>query len=549
MTRRITIDTDTSVSYIFKDAIYEIQNKGTTTQRTNVNDAFNVLKVVAPTTTVTKNDLISLANTYELLTSLSYTLNSTGSYIHTIQFNDYKEYPLTLDAEKGKMYIMNSNVMFDLTLNVSNTDRVLSISDFYYRTLGLQLFTLNGNTRDYSNVAFLHDLLLSYFTPTTDNNTVNTLVEEDTENNSLKYTNKIYSSNYSKQLPLTYTLTLNPNNTYTPSTTQQAHILQLQENIITLTTTTPDWVHVGDMLNLSNVNTTVNGTTYTADGNYTVTGIEDNTITVSENFPTPYLYQPPTLNLVAYKSFIEAISREDNTITVDNQTDLSSLLIGDIITVTGTIIDTGLERLTVDGNYTISAIHGHTITVEEQPITNYSYSTGTQPYLYKSMFIGNVASIVKGTTTSTITLESNPLIETLTNSEIYLRRQDNTIQYLTTTAPITSNTIEVTPNIDTWESNIGILAKREPSTEVLITITDSSNTKMPNTSFIVDTHEQATQYISLLETLPTPAEICYNISNTYVPKYYKDKAGTEVVIDGIKLECIGLYDNIYTGEA
>ena len=549
MTRRITIDTDTSISYIFKDATYEIQNKGTITERTNVNDAFNVLKVVAPTTTVTKNDLISLANTYELLTSLSYTLNSTGSYIHTIQFNDYKDYPLTLDAEKGKMYIMNSNVMFDLTLNVSNTDRVLSISDFYYRTLGLQLFTRNVNTRDYSNIAFLHDLLLSYFTPTTDNNTVNTLVEEDTENNSLKYTNKIYSSNYSKQLPLTYTLTLNPNNTYTPSTTQQAHILQLQENIITLTTTTPDWVHVGDILNLSNVNTTVNGTTYTADGTYTVTGIEDNTITVSENFPTPYLYQPPTLNLVAYKSFIEAISREDNTITVDNQTDLSSLLIGDIITVTGTVIDTGLERLTVDGTYTISAIHGHTITVEEQPITNYSYSTGTQPYLYKSMLIGNVANITKGDTTSTITLESNPLIETLTNSEIYLRKQDNTVQYLTTTAPITSNTIEVTPNIDTWESNIGILAKREPSTEVLITITDSTNAKMPNTSFIVDTHEQATQYISLLETLPTPAEICYNISNTYVPKYYKDKTGTEVVIDGIKLECIGLYDNIYIGEA
>ena len=541
MTRTINIDEDTSISYIYKDSMYEIQNKNTTTQRTKVQDAKNVLDIVAPDNTVTIEALIELSTTPELLTDLHFTYNLLGTYIQTIQFNDYKDYPLTLDAEKGKMYIMNSNVIFDLTLNIANTQRVYDIADFYFRTLGLQLYSVDSTTKDYTNVAFFHDLLLSFYTPT--ENSVNTVIKKR-EDSTLFYTNQIYASNYSKQQPLTYTLTLNPNNISVYSTI--ANILQLQDNIITLTDTVPSTIHVGDNLHLDNVITTINGTQYSADGNYTVTEIEDNTITVSDNFPTPYLYTPPTLNLVAYKSLIEEVSRTDSTITFNNQSDLSSFLIGDVITVKGTTITTEYETLTVDGDYTISNIQGHVITVEEQPKTDYTYTTGTQPYAYKSILIGAITTI----DTPTITLEATP-IQTLTNSDpVYVRYQDSHKEYATVNT-VSSNTITVNETLTNFETNIGILQTISPATEVLITIKDSSSTLMPNTEFLVDTHEQANEYIGLgsIINLVIPAEICYTNSMKQVPQYYTDKEGNivEVLVgtNHIKLELLGLYNDIY----
>lgn len=541
MTRTIPIDADTSISYIYKDSVYEITNKNTFTQRSKVQDAKNVLDIVAPSNTVTIDDLVTLSITPELLTSLSFTYNSTGTYIHTIQFNDYKNYPLTLDAEKGKLYIMNSNVIFDLTLNVAGTERVYEVVDFYLRTLGLQLYTIENNVKDYSNITAIHDLLLSYYYPNT--NTVNTIIEREATTTALKYTNKIYASNYSGQQPLTYTLTLNPNNK--DVYTEIANILQLQEDVITLADTVPSTVHVGDKLNLTNAVTIVNGTEYKADGDYTVTAIQDNTITVDKNFPTPYLYTPPTLNLVAYKSLIEEVKREDNTITFDNHADLSSFLIGDTITIKGTTITTEYETLTVDGDYTISDIQGHVITVEEQPATDYTYTTGTQPYAFKSILVGSISSIDM----HTITLESAPTL-TLTNSDpVYVTYQDSHREYATIST-VSNTTITVNETLTNFENNSGILRSITPSTEVLITIQDSGSTVMPNTSFIVDTHEQATEYIGLSINLVKPSEVCYNISNKYVPQYLMDKEGTEegniVTIGDIPLECIGLYSDIYT---
>ena len=100
MTRTITIDTDTSISYIFPDKVFQINNKDTSITRTTAENAKNVLDIVAPDNTYTPQDLIdALITPMETVNKLSYTWSTTGEYIQTIQFNDYSKYPLALDRK------------------------------------------------------------------------------------------------------------------------------------------------------------------------------------------------------------------------------------------------------------------------------------------------------------------------------------------------------------------------------------------------------------------------------------------------------------------
>ena len=118
-----------AVGYNFKDKYYYVTNTGTSdtkyiTKRSTAEETYNVLEVVASETTSplpTVEEIKALSTTYETLKSLSYTWSDTGSYISTIQINDYEENPITLNAEKSKLYIMNSNTIYDLSLFEDNT--------------------------------------------------------------------------------------------------------------------------------------------------------------------------------------------------------------------------------------------------------------------------------------------------------------------------------------------------------------------------------------------------------------------------------------------
>lgn len=530
MTRTITIDTDTSISYIFPEKVFQINNKSTSTTRTTAENAKNVLDIVAPDNELTPQDLIDqLVTPMETINKLSYTWNSTGEYIQTIQFNDYSKYPLTLDLDKNKLYIMNSNIIYDLTLNESPTPRIQYIQAFYSNTLGL-LITFNDLEK-------IYDLLYSFYLPTVYNNIAPRQTDSTGNRLPLSYTNLIQLSNNSNTSKATYTLTMNPNNTYTH--TQLARILQLQTNIITLASAPTEEIHIGQTLTLYNTNTTVNNTTYTADGNYTVESISEDAkvITVDKDFPTPYLYEPPTLNAVAYKSLIESVERENNTITLDSNADLSQFLIGDRIQIKGTSITTEYETLTVDGTYTISDIQAHKIIVEEQPSTDYTYSTGTQPYLYKRILVQNISTI----DTNEITLEDTPLI-TLTNSDPIVVIYQDKHEEFSTVDTITNNTITVSDTLTNFTNNSGILQKRTPSPEVLIEVTNSKDeTLMPNTTFMVDNSTQATAYLSLLDTLTVPTEECYNNSTGKVEETYEINTSTVQYMN-----LLGLYNEIYS---
>ena len=522
--REIVIDTDTRVYYIFEDKKFYVENKDTTTYRLTAIDTKAVLDIVAPSNTVTVDDLTSLATTYETLTSLSYTWSDDGSYMSTIQLNDFSKYPLTLDTGKGKLYIMNTELIFDLTTNESGVQRVQYMQAFYHDKLGLNV--------EQADLTTLYNLLVSFYSP----NPYNVIQASEDKTLALKYNNVIKYSNFNSKAPAVYTLTFNPNNKFTDTTL--AYILSLQDKVITLTDTVPTSIHVGDKLTITNAYTYVENYPYSANGEYTVTAIEGNTITVDENFPTPYVYTPPILNIVAYESLIEEVSREDNTITCDNQADLSSFLIGDKIIIKGTEIVTEYETLTVDGEYTISDISGHVITVEEKPVTNYTYESGTQPYVYKRIANGEVESIAS----NVITLTANPQIPLTANTPICIIYPNSNVEY-TKIVSVSDNVITVTDSMTEFTANYGLINTAVPSTEVLITVTDTTKENvMPNTSFIVDNNAECTQYLNLLPTLTAPSETMYNKVNGYVDTTYA--VSTTVGVTSMSL--LGLYSEVYT---
>ena len=522
--REIVIDTDTRVYYIFEEKKFYVENKDTTTYRFTVTDTKNVLDIVAPSNTVTVDDLENLATTYETLTSLSYTWSDDGSYIATIQLNDFSKYPLTLDTEKGKLYIMNTELIFDLTTNESGVQRVQYMQAFYHDRVGLNV--------EEADLRTLYNIMVSYYSP----NPYNVIEANEDSSLALKYNNVIKYSNFNDKAQAVYTLTFNPNNKFTDTTI--AYILSLQDKVMTLTDTVPTSIHVGDVLTVTNAVTYVENYPYPANGDYTVTAIEGNTITVNENFPAPYEYVPPILNIVAYKSLIEEVSREHNTITCDNHADLSSFLIGDKIIIKGTEIVTDYETLTVDGEYTIADISGHKITVEEKPATDYAYSSGTQPYVYKNIADGEVDT-VEGTT---ITMTNTLSIPLTANTPVAILFPNKTEEFAEVVS-VTDNVITVDTELSSFEANYGLLNTAIPATEVLITVTDTEKENvMPNTSFIVDNNAECTQYLNLLPTLTAPTEIMYNKVNGYVDTTYA--VSTTVGITSMSL--LGLYSEVYT---
>lgn len=526
--REIRIDEDTRIYYVYEDKKYYIENKSTTTPRTTATNAKHVLDIVAPNNTVTMNDLISLAETYETLTSLSYTWEDTGAYIKTIQLNDFSTHPICLDCEKSKLYIMNTDVIFDLTLTEGRRTR-LDIMQLYYRdTLGLSL-TLQELTAIYS-------LITQYYNPTP-YNVISTPTDDTT---ALKYSNVLKLSNYRNISPAVYTCTYNPNNQYTYDVV--AHIVQIQNNAIMLSDNAPSTLHVGQELQVHNADTVVDTNTYSADGTYTIQEISGNIILTTENLSSPYLYQPPTAFATAYSTTVVAVDRDERSITLTDTAEATLFKVGDTIVIHGTVIPTEYENLTVDGTYTIQRIENNIIYTEEFPQTNYTLPLGTQilPIVYKP---------IEAFTVNTIT-EEHIIAETQipqyleVNSPLvisYPNATNNPVMEYTTIAGIDNNTITISSPITTFTPNYGLLREPVPCTNTLIAIADSTNTELlPNNSFMVDDTEEVTQYLSLLPNLTLPNQQNYDNFNHYVPQ------SMDVSIGNISsMNLLGLYSEIY----
>ena len=536
--REIVIDTDTTVGYDFELKKFYVTNKGTTTNRDTNTEIKAVLDIVAPNNTVSLNDLKTLANTIEALTALYYTWEDTGAYIKTVQFNNYEKYPLTLEAEKSKLYIMNTHIIYDLTLNESMLQRLYGIQAFYKDTLGLGL-----NIRD---LEVIYRLFISFYNPFCYNTIEKVQDEENPNVHYLMYNNTLQLSNYRGTSPLTYTTTLNPTDEYTY--TPIADITAIEDNIITLTTTVPSQVQPKSRINVYNTTTVVSPATYSSDGTYVVKEVHENTITTTENLPSEYNYNPPVVELVAYKNPITNINRTERTITLTNSA--SNFLIGDIISIKDAVVTTEYETISLDGDYTVSDIVGNTLYVSETPATDYTGSTG---YAYKGIKACTVHSIAG----QVITIEESSVPSMITvNSPIVVHQtigDEDKKEYAVVTR-ISQNKITFSGNITSMTASTGILRKPNPLPLVLVEVSDSASNALPNGEFIVDNPQQAISYLGLQENLvlpsnDEPSESSNNTGNfRNCGKQIKEYYIINMLSTGItKMNLKGLYSDIYEG--
>ena len=546
--RIIPIDDDTCVKFDYEKKIYIIENKKTTTTRTSAVNTKYVLDIVAPDNTITVEDLNNLATEIIEITDIYYTWEDTGSYIKTVQFDDYAQYPLTVDAERKKLYIMNSPVIFDLELNVEIRHRLEQTRAFYLDTLGLNinLRELRALYCTLTNYVYNeHDLVHPYtYTP----NCYNVIEEVGTEEDntySLIYSDTLKLHDYLHRAKADYTCTLNPNKQYTK--TKLADILRIEGNAITLSTTVPTEIHVGSKITLTNTATTVDTTTYSADGTYTVKDTEANIIYTTENLPSNFAVEFPILNIVAYANPIQEISREKQCITLTNPA--TDFLVGDKIIVRGATVTTEYETLQLDGIYSIIGIEYNKVYVEELPLTNYTPTEPYTAYTYKPIPILSITSITNNILT---VAEDIPTTLTVGTAVVETKQDDNMtdLQYATVTGIDQSSHTVV---LDTaWEDNVqhpGVLNKPIPYPNVLTEVADSKNTEvLPNGDFMLDDQEQAIDYLKLL----LPEQILPNYENLNNLGNFDNcgKAVSEYYIIHVEdieltMTCLGLYSKNY----
>jgi len=507
--RYIDIDTDTRVGFNYIKQQFYVTNKEYTTYRNTVADIQEVLAALE-ITTITDEELQELKDYTEDLYKVYFTIQDTGAYIHTLQFNDFDEYPLTIDCEKKKLYIMNSTIIYDLTLNESPRNvRIPRILSFYKNTLGLLISTMD--------MRYFYSLLLSYYYPTCYNQVI---LNADTEE--YFYNNKFILSNYSNTSNATYICTYDPKNTanlaqigYVTSTSTTDNTITLSENI------TPDDLQGYNKVILSGANTYMEDTDteYSADGEYTVTAIGDNILKVNETMPYAYSFPYKECYVLAAQYSISKMERDTRQITLTSSP--TDILVGDLILVSGATVTDTYETISCNGTYTVEAISGSVITVEEEIPTNF---TGTAT-LIKEVFLGNIEDIASNVITLT---EDTDL--TLTGATITIHTIENGETIITNfpVAAQSTNTITVTGEISDYNYTNTCpklylpIPDSSANAEVLIdvtTVSDNAKDIFPMGEFMVDNFNQCKDYIGILAGLVKPTETTKENLYKKLPKY------------------------------
>ena len=160
-TRYIDIEIDENivrVGYNYLNSKFYVTNKDTTTYRVLAEEIQEVLHSLG-ITTITLEELQYLKDNIETLSKIYYTWEKTGSYIHSIQFNDFADYQLVLDCNISKLYIQNSTTIVDLLANESVKEvRIPILCTYCKDTLGLEV------TKEV--MLAIYRLLESYYKPT-----------------------------------------------------------------------------------------------------------------------------------------------------------------------------------------------------------------------------------------------------------------------------------------------------------------------------------------------------------------------------------------------
>ena len=539
MSRVIQIDNNKYIGYSYIAKSYYVYNKGTQAFRSTPAQAKQILDIVAPDNTVTLVQIKELEDTYETLKSLSYTIYDTGAYVSSIQINDYENYPIVLNGDKQVLYILNTDIVFNLTINESKDTRITILKNFYIDTLGLEL------TRE--EITLIYDYLLSMYTPYVYN------AIQDTTNTPITYSNIFALSNFSNTSRAEYICTTNPNNKYTE--TSIGDIVEAEASNNTLYILNPSsyisTLKAGDNIKVTGTTVDTGTYTYSADGEYIIANINTSTtpitITTTTALSSSYTFPYPKAYIQLAISTIESISRENNTVTLTS--DVSDLITeGDIIEVQGTQEEIEGTTISCNGIYTVSAVQENIITVQNTLPTNYTYTTQeAQATLSKNMYIGNVNTVVTIGSATTINLMADSTVTLSPLQHVYIEETEDQRTYYTIQSVTSQQSIACvvssytgTP-IYTYSPTYPQLQTQTPSTEILIEVTETmDNEVFPTGFFTVDNFDQCKQYIQTYSGLQVPSDAVYE-------RVGKEVGGDVYISVGVLPVCkyLGIYSDIY----
>ena len=541
--RYIDIDADTRVGFNYIKQQFYATNKEYTTYRNTVADIQEVLHALN-ITDVTDAEIQALKDYTEDLYKVSFTFQDTGAYIHTLQFNNFKEYPLTIDCEKGKLYIMNSTIIYDLTLNESPRNvRIPRILAFYKNTLGLLIST--------QDMRYFYSLLLSYYHPTCYNQ-----ISYNEETGKYFYNNKFLLSNYNNTSNATYLCTYNPNNNATFTDVGYVIATNTTDNTITLSENISEETLKGyNKIIIEGTSTEVQGSTYSADGEYTVHAIGSNFLQLEETIPYSYSFPYKECYVLSAQYTVSEMNRSNRQITLTENPE--NVLIGDVILISGAEVTSPYETISCNGTYTIENIQGNIITVQEQIPTDFTGSA----LLIKETFISNISRIYnkKLTLTGSTTLD-------LEGATILVHTMEDGITTIENyaVASYTASSITVSEAINPYNftSTCAKLFIPVPvptqDAEVLIDVTsvsENAESIFPMGEFMVDSFEQCQNYIGTLSGLVEPTETIKNNLYKEIPDSMELKEIPDLTtsIEGDKISCSlesiefkGLYSKNYT---
>lgn len=519
MSRELRIDEDTLVGYSYQEETFYIENKQTYTRRATASAAKRVLDIVAPDNTYQEVNIDALRTDWELITSLSCTLEDSGAFVKTVTLNDYDYYPLVIDCPLHKLYIMNTDKVYDLTLNTNPQEYILKdLISFYHLTLGFNETSLNNI------LPSLYYFLLDQYDNTDFKGIYNEITKREDTSTPLYYNNKVCLKDYKETPDLEYTLTVNPKNEV--SLDKLGDVIGMNQDTKTITilpsTAFTDFPQTEDKkVYVSGLSITVGSDTYTGNGTYTYVSKDTTkgTIVVEENLPFDYSFPYPKVYLMNPSTTITVVSNPDSTITVSN---VAGFNVGQTVTIYGS------ADYVNDGEYNILAINGNTITLDTVPPKSMTTNCGRVTVM---TYIGEVLS----TSGNNITFRETPLVTPETNNWLAFNDAKSYRQVVS----ISGKTVTLNSSMPVPIPSYPTMSYNKQATTVGISITSSSLEELPEGEFYVDNNEQCREYIGLGnkgECVP-PVSTLEKVNKKAVESY---------IIGGVTCSVKGLYSEFYS---
>ena len=372
--RYIDIDKDTSVGFNYIKNKYYVTNKNTTTYRNTAEEVVEILEAMGITEITIGTETIPLTPEYlkntihdpiELLEKIYYTLEDNGSYIRTLQFNDWEEYPLAVDCSQGNIFIKNTNILFSLSLDISPENKITKFCSYYLETLGLNI---PKNT-----MTALYNLLSRQYTWPYYYN----LLSKDETSGELNYTNSFAMANFYKISPITCSALRNPYSKFDTSKLEDILSINNESNLITLKEpiSPQELLIKGSTISVDGTLQEIDGAQYNSDGTYTVAELETNddeditAIKVVETIPSSYEYVYPTCYVESIDCDIYSMERDNRVIKVAYQDFPDNLLVGDTIYVQNAKVETDHEIISLEGSYTVQEITTQVKQIEDSVLS------------------------------------------------------------------------------------------------------------------------------------------------------------------------------------